>query len=165
MWVAHQKNRNSRVYYKMLFKQLILNRKMCPNRVVFLKVSHLCNPWRDNPRLPSISFVFLSSSRFSSNNITGICYVYNTRQWYCSTHAVTSEKIACYLLVRVRNVLLWARFLIGFWLDTMIWFKTQYSLIQDRIYIFFFQECMNSFQSPINIWYYCYLLSTMILSS
>ena len=43
--------------------------------------------------------MLLSSSRFSSNNITGICYVYNTRHLYCSTHAVTSEKIACYLLV------------------------------------------------------------------
>ena len=145
MWVVHKKNRNSRVYYKTLFKQFILNRKMCSNRMACLIVSHLWNPWRDNTSLTSISFVLLSSSRFSSNNITGICYVYNTRHLYCSTHAVTSEKIACYLLVRLysffffifffirelRTLLLSCVCTISNWLltNTKVRFKTQLCLI------------------------------------
>ena len=139
MWVAHKKNSNSRVYYKTLFKQFILNRKMCSNRMSCLIVSHIWNPWRDNTRLTSISFVLLSSSRFSSNNITGICYVYNTRNLYCSTHAVTSEKIACYLLLgfffslirELRTLLLSCVCTISNWLltNTKVRFKTQFCLI------------------------------------
>ena len=147
MWVAHKKNRNSRVNYKTLFKQFILNRKMCSIRVACLIVSHLWNLWRDNTRLTSISFVLLSSSRFSSNNITGICYVYNTRHLYCSTHAMTSEKIGCYLLVRLyslslslfffffirglRTLLLSCVCTISNWLltNTKVRFKTQLCLI------------------------------------
>ena len=143
MWVAHKKNRNSRVYYETLFNQFILNRKMCSNRVACLILSHLWNPWRDNTRLTSISFVLLSSSRFSPKNITEICYVYNTRHLYCSTHVVTSEKIACYLLVRLysffyfffirglRTLLLSCVCTISNWLltNTKVRFKTQLRLI------------------------------------
>ena len=75
-------------------------------------------------------------------------YYYTTRHLYCSTHAMTSEKIGCYLLVRLyslslslffffilirglRTLLLSCVCTISNWLltNTKVRFKTQFCLI------------------------------------